>query len=121
MKKIVIAGLFFIGIFITSCTYSPVLPDTTPNASIYPQISPPWPDHSFRSCWEMVDQSVSNENGLSIVVYAMKISGLNTEIISSVEVSNVDEADQSSINIQMKDDKNVSKLLSKTNLVHSER
>lgn len=115
MKKYNAVCWFIICILAASCSYSTSVPTKTSEATIIPRSSPPPPSHSFRSRWEMVDQSISDDNSLSIIVYAMKLTGQNTMVISSV-VSDKDEPNQPGFTILLRDNIGDANLLSKNTL-----
>lgn len=63
----------------------------------------------------MVDQSISDNHSLSIIVYAMKLTGHNTMVISSV-VSGMDGYNQPNLTILLRDNIADAKLISKSDL-----
>jgi hypothetical protein len=117
MNKYLAGCLFFIGIVAVSCTYCTPKPDEiAPDATIISQSSLPPPNHSFGSYWKMVDQP-NYDNGFSIIVYAMKLTGQNTILISSVPTDKGNEMSEPHMNIQMRDNIGDIELLSSSSLL----
>jgi hypothetical protein len=64
----------------------------------------------------MVDQPIP-DNGFSIIVYAMKLTGQNTILISSVSSGKTGEMSEPDMNIQMRDNIGDSELPSVTIMI----
>jgi hypothetical protein len=107
---------FIICILAASCSYSTSVPTITSEATIIPRSLPPPSDHSFGSRWEMVDQSISDDHSFSIIVYAMKLTGHNTIVISSVVSDKIDKLNQPNFVIQLQDNIGDSELISNNSL-----
>ena len=106
MKKYYAICLFIISIYVVSCTSSTSTPSLPPS------------DHDlFSGRWELVDQPIPGDTGLSVIVYAMKLSGHKTIIISSIAGGEVGGLDQPDITIQLRDNIGYAKLLSKSSLI----
>jgi hypothetical protein len=116
MKKYNAVCWLIICILAASCSNSTSVPTKTSDATLIPQLSPPPYDHSFGSRWEMVDQSISEDNSFSIIVYGMKLTSQSTTVISSVVSNKFDELNQPNFVIQLQDNMGDSKLISKRNL-----
>ena len=109
-------SLLLISIICIGCSVSTLTPPSTIREIITVQPSPTIPMNSFSYTWEMIDQPVSIENGFSIFVYAMRITGQDTTIISSVIETEAVDFSEESTSIQLEDNLGVSSLISKSKL-----
>jgi len=112
MKKYNAVCWLIFCVIAASCSYSTIVPTNNWDAARITQSSLPSPNHSFGPRWEMVDQSIYIGENLSIVVYAIKLTGQSTVVFSSV-VSDEDRLNQPDFSIMLQDNVGDANLMSK--------
>lgn len=119
MKKYYPVCWFILCILAASCSSSTSAPVKTSHTPIIPQSPPPSSYDSLSSYWEMVDQPIPADNGSAIIVYALKLTGHNTVLISSV-LGGEEELNLSNLKILLRDNLGDADLLSTNTLASPE-